>query len=85
MPMAHMHSACFHCLCIVRCATLNLLATAMMDPLLRWSSVAVISNMEIASKHILFVKSILGGLQCDASSLQTSSDSIIHSNQHSNF
>ena len=51
MPLAHMHSAHFHSLCIVECATLNLSAMTMMEPLFRQSSDAVISNMEIASKH----------------------------------
>ena len=46
-PVACMCSACFHSLCIVEYATLNLSVTAMMEPLLRQSSVAVISNMLI--------------------------------------
>ena len=49
-PVAHVHSTHFHSLCIVEHAMLNLLVTAMMEPLFRWSSFVVISNMEIASK-----------------------------------
>ena len=33
---------------------------------LKWSSVAIISSVEITSKHCLFVKSILSGLPWDA-------------------
>ena len=51
MPMAGVHSAHFHSLCIIECAMLNLSVTAMREPLFRRSSIAVISNMEIASKH----------------------------------
>ena len=51
MPMVHVCSTCFHSLCIMERATLNLLAMAMTEPLLQQSSVAVISNMEIVSKH----------------------------------
>ena len=75
MPMAHACSTCFHSLCIVEHATLNLIVMVMMEPLLRWSSVAVISNMEITSKCQLFDKSVWGGSQWDASeslSAQTS-------------
>ena len=50
MPVVCMCSACFHSLCIVEHATLNLSAMAMMEPLLRWSCAAVISNMKFASR-----------------------------------
>ena len=49
MPVACVHSVCFHSLCIIEHATSNLLEMTMMEPLFRWSSIAVISNMEIAS------------------------------------
>ena len=51
MPMARVRSTRFHSLCIVEHAASNLLVTAMTEPLFRWSSIAVISNMEIAPKH----------------------------------
>ena len=51
MAVACVHSAHFHSLCIIEHAMLNLSAMAMTEPFFRWSSVAVISNMERASKH----------------------------------
>ena len=51
MPMLHVRSTRFHSLYIVKHATSNPLAMAMTEPLFRQSSIAVISNMEIASKH----------------------------------
>ena len=50
-PMVHVDSAHFHSLCIMEHAMLNLLVMAMTEPLLRQSSLAIISNMEITSKH----------------------------------
>ena len=62
---------------------LSLLVTAMMEPLLRWSSVAIISNMEITSKCLIICQIGGGGGGGGVYNGEASSDSIIHSNYYS--